>query len=227
MVGQGQVGLHLLHLVRGNGGEGVLLCVNRVVLQRGKYLAHIQRHGDRAEGFPGGLLGGGHDRADLQALHVGGLHDGAAAVGHMAHAALPVAEHFQAAAFKHIGDGLAGLVVQRLVGLVIGIKNVGQLKHLDRRHKTGEVGGAGGHDINRTLGGAFHTGGNIAQLRIEEAINGNGAVGILVGELGELLQRLTAGAVLRQTGHDGGQRNRGVGSGIVTGISAVGEDQPG
>ena len=165
MAGQHDVLLHLVELLRLDGGERILLGFHGAVLQREIDLGEGDRRGVGAAGARHREIGRHVRHADLEALHVGAGLDRLVRRG-VTHAVI-----------GHRHDAVAGLVFialgelledvalgvgQQMIGIAEGVGIIG---HADRRKALGREARAGNDDVDRAQRKALVDVGFLAELR--------------------------------------------------------------
>ena len=185
VAGQRDVGLHLVELLRLDGGQRVLLRLDRAVLQREVDLGEGDRRGVGAAGLRHGEVGRHVGDAHLHALEVGALGDflvrrgvAGAVVGDRGDV---VARGLLVAVGEPLEDVALG-VGEQVVGVA---EDVGIVGDADRRVLAGGEARAGDDDVDGAELQALVDVGLLAELRGRE----DGDLVAAVGALADLLGR--------------------------------------
>ena len=196
MSGQDQVGADLVEALGLDHGQGVLLCLDGALLQRGEDLRQCHGGGLCAQSLESGNGHSGLRGTDNQVIAVGNagqLLGGGDVTGTTGE----VAQALHAAGLHQALELLADFTGQHLLHLLIALDQVGHADHAKVR-LVGLHGLAGEGDIHRAAVGqdALDHIDLRSQLAVGEDIDFDGAVGVCFAVLLELQSALVPGVAL-------------------------------
>ena len=194
--GQDQVGADLVEALGLDHGQGVLLCLDGALLQRGEDLRQCHGGGFCAQSLESGNGHSGLRGTDNQVVAVGNagqLLGGGDVTGTTGE----VAQALHAAGLHQALELLADFAGQDLLHLLVALDQVGHADHAQVR-LVGLHGLAGEGDIHRAAVGqdALDHIDLRSQLAVGEDIDFDGAVGVCLAVLLELQRALVPGVAL-------------------------------